>query len=414
MTNPIRVLLLLASLPAVGEAQLPAPGELQPAHLNGMPSVARVRDTIRGRDPLDTATRQIAAFHQLRRMLEEASGGRVYDNTLTPDETRLMLAYGTAKHELAAPIESSLSPRERSQWFARRSELETSNEFRDELLEALFAPQWVEWYRETTHTAGEPRARRSEGSMREGPVSEEARRRVGMLGLGSFFLSILLLLITLWRETRAFGVDPRNPERVRAGFRSYAVESATGTLTGVSEKKHVEKTATYDSDGKILTAGERTTAAKSCTLESIEERGGRHTLTDLPLYAPVEEGDAASLLWLSGPGRKTRYFLLVNHTQGSSVDLESVLGKKSMDPWLWPVLPLAWVGIGLAQFPPFHHSPKIMFVAVVCACLGFLVWRGHAARRRSEEFMAKWEKLWIDRMHERADRLFGRRLRESR
>src|SRR4029453_8592284 len=105
----------------------------------------------------ETAARQMAAFSQLRRMIEKASNGRVYANQLTTDEQQLLAAYAKAYRDIGARMERSLSEQDRADWVGQRSRLESSDAFRDELLKKLFTPEWASWYLETTLAADRTR-----------------------------------------------------------------------------------------------------------------------------------------------------------------------------------------------------------------------------------------------------------------
>ena len=61
-----------------------------PAYLREFPTADRVLATMQAQDPDETAARQMGAFWQLKKMIEDMAGPRVYSRTngLTADELR--------------------------------------------------------------------------------------------------------------------------------------------------------------------------------------------------------------------------------------------------------------------------------------------------------------------------------------
>lgn len=91
------ILLLAAALQMTAFAQ---PKALNPAHLNEMPAVERVKREITAADPKDQAARQVGAFQHLNDIIEELSQGRTAIGTQTPDEDRLRQQYMTARFDV--------------------------------------------------------------------------------------------------------------------------------------------------------------------------------------------------------------------------------------------------------------------------------------------------------------------------
>lgn len=114
-----------------------------PSYLREMPSVERVRATIKGADAMDTAARQMGAFWQLQEIIKTLSGLRWTRNQLTPDEGRLLgqyrLGYSTAEQPYAHITRSPSHP-DKAKWFNAHSFYEVDEAFRDELFERLLSP----------------------------------------------------------------------------------------------------------------------------------------------------------------------------------------------------------------------------------------------------------------------------------
>ena len=64
-----------------------------PAYLADMPSVDRVKAQIQGKDPTDTAARQVAVFTYLQEYIKRIAYNKDPRANLTPDEQRTYAAY---------------------------------------------------------------------------------------------------------------------------------------------------------------------------------------------------------------------------------------------------------------------------------------------------------------------------------
>ncbi|HEV2690420.1 MAG TPA: hypothetical protein VGV35_17810 [Bryobacteraceae bacterium] len=75
---------------------------LNPTYLSEMPAPARILGEIKGKDAEDTGERQMGAFMALKQIMYDMAWGleHRYENRLTPDESRLELAYHTAYADL--------------------------------------------------------------------------------------------------------------------------------------------------------------------------------------------------------------------------------------------------------------------------------------------------------------------------
>lgn len=73
-------------------------------YLKEFPSAERVIKEIQGSDPQDTKLRQIGAFRQLKKILEDTTGSRWFHGQLSPGETRIYMEYNLAYEQLAKPL----------------------------------------------------------------------------------------------------------------------------------------------------------------------------------------------------------------------------------------------------------------------------------------------------------------------
>lgn len=126
------VLIVIASLLQTTTIRAQA---THPAYLSQMPTVARVKTEIKGSDTAETAARQMGAFLQLKKMIEDIAWGteRRYTNRLTPDEKRLSDEYYAAYGRIWVTTD---------QKFTALRDYDIDPRFRDELLVKFFSPEF--------------------------------------------------------------------------------------------------------------------------------------------------------------------------------------------------------------------------------------------------------------------------------
>ncbi len=111
-----------------------------PPYIAEMPPVDKVMKAMQTGDPDETAARQMAAFTQLKTMIEDMSGPRQYQRGgLTPDETKMRQAYYTAYYNI-----SQLKPQYKP--FTAMRGLDISGTFRTQLIQQLFPPGFAAEY----------------------------------------------------------------------------------------------------------------------------------------------------------------------------------------------------------------------------------------------------------------------------
>jgi len=100
MHHSLRPTVLCALLALTGGPLLAQ--TLNPPYLREMPTVDRVLKDMEVADPAETAARQMGAFLQLKKMIEDAAGRRFYSRAvgLTADENRLRQAYYNAYSQI--------------------------------------------------------------------------------------------------------------------------------------------------------------------------------------------------------------------------------------------------------------------------------------------------------------------------
>src|ERR1051326_6682437 len=101
MTPKTNVIMLMSLAVAL---QIPAPaasapqarrggGVPDPPYMSQFPSVDRVKNEIKGSDPMDTAARQMGAFWQLQQIIQDLAGPRAFRNELSARENEWIGAY---------------------------------------------------------------------------------------------------------------------------------------------------------------------------------------------------------------------------------------------------------------------------------------------------------------------------------
>jgi hypothetical protein len=83
-----------------------------PAYLADMPSVDRVKAQIQGKDPTDTAARQVAVFTYLQEYIKRIAYNKDPRANFTPDEQRIYAAYWTAGDQITKDYNKSHTPEE--------------------------------------------------------------------------------------------------------------------------------------------------------------------------------------------------------------------------------------------------------------------------------------------------------------
>jgi hypothetical protein len=117
-----------------------------PAYVSEFPSVDRVMKEMEASDPDETAARQMAAFWQLKQMIENMAGPRFYKPGLTPEEAKLRQAYYTAYYQIM-----QTKPEFKS--FTAMRGYDVSDSFRNDLIKRLFPPNFAAEYAKATGQA---------------------------------------------------------------------------------------------------------------------------------------------------------------------------------------------------------------------------------------------------------------------
>lgn len=172
-----------------------------PSYLNEMPSVARIMNTMHGKDALDTAARQWGAFDRLISMMGLMRPQEFAP--LTSDESRLRRSYSTAENKIVASVLPLLSKQKTSgvgtntpweKWDKLRykySEDDTSY-----ILQQFFSPQLQHKY----YVAAQHEKQLSKiDSQNQGPKNQYASNKFITGHENIFMFASLVLVIVVVR-----------------------------------------------------------------------------------------------------------------------------------------------------------------------------------------------------------------------
>ncbi len=101
------LLLILGTLTVSAAAQT-----TNPAYLADMPSIDRVKAQIQGKDPTDTAARQVAVFTYLQEYIKRIAYNKNPRADFTADEKRIYAAYWTAADQITKDYNKTHTPDE--------------------------------------------------------------------------------------------------------------------------------------------------------------------------------------------------------------------------------------------------------------------------------------------------------------
>jgi hypothetical protein len=152
-----------------------------PPYVSQFPSAVRVFAEIKGKDPMDTAARQMGAFWQLKEIIKELSGFRWVRNETSPGEKRLLGEYTAGYTRAAQPyahIANSPEHPDRPKWYQMHASYETSDAFREELFTRFLTPTLLAQYRQikgdTRATVAANRQAREQAWKEEKAAAEKA------------------------------------------------------------------------------------------------------------------------------------------------------------------------------------------------------------------------------------------------
>ena len=113
-----------------------------PPYLAEFPSTDRVMQAVKTADPDETAARQMAAFQQLIKMIQDMAGPRILKSGYTPDENKFRTNYNAAYYSIAKS-----NPKYGG--FTAMRNLDISTQFRNELIAKTFNSSFADEYAKT-------------------------------------------------------------------------------------------------------------------------------------------------------------------------------------------------------------------------------------------------------------------------
>ena len=120
---------------------------LNPAYLNGMPSVEKVKRDIQGANPDDTLARQAAVFTYLPQIIiRHQDPCRNIREGLTPDEQRITYAYNVAAYEISQAYAKTHTPEQAQEFSRAHGRYEMDSAFYQQWFNALFSAEFRAGY----------------------------------------------------------------------------------------------------------------------------------------------------------------------------------------------------------------------------------------------------------------------------
>lgn len=356
------VLGIALAMPAVAAAS-------DPAYLREMPATARVLADVRGKDPMETRARQVAAMQRLHSIVREMAGPRLVTAAFPgADEKPILAAYAAEANRLrneglatfAAGPASADSPR--AKWMSSIARFERSAALNDELKQRYFSPDFQARHRAAT-AAFATQAAAGRASIDRGLRDLEEREdsvwdrmtqeeRDSAISAGVFLCA--LLAFGALRELLRFGVTTSGTPALRTGFGRARLEWVTGV---VSDYKAWEKTySTLWEETRENGVKRRFWTSTTYRHEEFDlvHDGGRHHVHTSHMSRHEGGGEfdrqigrPLTAVWATRRWRRTGRFVLFREpgadgdvrASGAAHDLSRLLAPRS-----WTVLPAVNLG----------------------------------------------------------------------
>ncbi|MDH5501634.1 MAG: hypothetical protein OEY72_11110, partial [Gammaproteobacteria bacterium] len=215
---------------------------LDPPWLDEFPELDRIIADSDTGDRFDDLARQAGVVRQLREAVNILAGNRRWNGQLTPDEEAVIARYWEADKWIQAQAEP-IAPKTASgnkespwtRWYLLASEYELDEDLRAATVSTYFsaATQRELGYADAERAAQVARGRAltSEGFGMK-PKSQWDKQTPEEMANSILFIvgMVVVMLPFLYRETRRFGIDKKDPKQLRAGFRRYTLHWFSGTV----------------------------------------------------------------------------------------------------------------------------------------------------------------------------------------
>jgi hypothetical protein len=374
-----------------------------------MPEAAQVARDMIGRDDLDTAARQHAAFVLLLDLVNVSADGKG-QLPWPAREQALSRAYSSALPHLDAI--SRANGRHEDMW-ARSRGLQADRSFTRPLLRRYFS--------ETALREIEPFVSgfefKAKQLLRQAAVQRSRSRGVGA-ELQEYAPTIAalsggLFLLGIIGGFRRVGLSADSPSRLVAGFRRYDVHTVTGVVRNPS--KGFETRTHVSGTGYNVTSSHETHVHDQFFIAHPQ---GEKTIQLVDVNLPVRDGHRFSAVWaIRKRAKRGPYIIFRNHSTNECTYIDRSL-RRILNPRIWPLLMFllaAWTLTlqSLPRGPSFDQSFSQSVqgpVAVILTLLGTLGWlamRAIVGRWRVRRFKKKDAKRLLDVLDARAKESVG-------
>jgi hypothetical protein len=288
-------------------------------HLEVMPVPDTVLREIKGSDPLQSAARQAAAFHILREIVKETAGPRMYSESYTPLEQKLLFAYTESQtaavsaglellEDRGGPTSGFDSPRET--WARLSNQYEVDETLKAEVMEKLLPPGFQGRHQAmlrgywSTSASVAPRA--GDGLL-DGAIWGGSFERVKNHPLGALLVVALtgmlasypaLALIKSWRvKLAALTGVARAPQAVQTDQAPISVRYYSGS----PDRPEATHVSSFNGEEFLL-----------------EGASGEDRVSLADASVPVSDGHRVTVVWANGWP-----CYIQNHSTGERCDLHS-------------------------------------------------------------------------------------------
>lgn len=370
---------------------------LDPPWLDEFPELDRIIADNNTGDRFDDLARQAGVVRQLRETVNILAGNRRWNNQLTPDEQAVIARYWEADNwiksqaELIAPKESTGRGESAwTRWYQAASSYELDEDLRAATVSTYFSAATLRelGYADTEHAAlaARGRALTSEGFGMK-PKSQWDKQTPEEMANSIMFIvgMVVLMLPFLYRETRRFGIDKKDPKQLRAGFRRYTLHWFSGTVANY-RKSSTTTTTTVTTQHVSGGSSIRQSVTKT-TYESFDLVGDTEThsvnLTDANVN--FTNGLYVTAVWAIRRGKEEGlYVLMFDRSSGKTKPVRVALFQ-ILRMRYWLMFPLSLLGAFLVGVTGIFEGFFVLFFGWIPLLIIFTLiasWRARRFRKR--------------------------------
>ncbi len=381
-----------------------------PAYLRELPATARVLADIRGKDPMETRARQVAAMQRLHSIVREMAGPRLVTAAFpSADEKPVLAAYAAEANRLRNEGLATFAPgpastdSPRAKWMSSIARFERGAALNDELKRRYFSPDFQARHRAATAAFAAQSAAGRESIARGlhdleadedsvwGRMTQDERDHAISAGV---FMCVLLAFGAL-REVLRFGVTTSGTPALRFGFGRARLEWVSGVVSGYEARDRTYSTLWEETrENGVKRRFWTSTTYRHEEFDLVHDAGRHHVHTSHPsIYVKGggeferQIGRPLTAVWATRRWRRTGRYVLFREpgaegdvrASGAAHDL-----SRFLSPRAWTVLPAMTLGFVVGSSTDMLVGPMVgslvrglagAVVALVCwVVICFAVW----------------------------------------